>query len=114
VRAAFSADGGATFGSAIDVDATTAIGHVQVAMLSANAAAVAWWRRAGSGAELALCDVSSAGEVGPVRVLAKSDESRPESVPQLLRSGDRLVLAWTEPGDPGSVRTAVLPLGGER
>jgi hypothetical protein len=114
VRAAFSADGGLTFGSAIDVDATTAIGHVQVAMLSADAAAVAWWRRAGKGAELALADVSSAGEVGAVRVLAKSGESRPESVPQLLRSGDRLVLAWTEPGEVGRVRAATLRLGGAR
>ena len=114
VRAAFSADGGATFGAAIDVDAAAPVGHVTIAMLDARSAAVAWWRRAATGAELAIRSVSSAGELGPARVLAASDESRPESVPQLLRSGDRLLLAWTEPGDPGRVRTAYVPLAGVR
>ncbi|HEX5048940.1 MAG TPA: sialidase family protein [Gammaproteobacteria bacterium] len=114
VRAAFSADGGATFGRAIDVDATAAIGHVQVAMLRADAAAVAWWRRAASGAELGLSVVTSAGDVGPVRVLAASGESRPESVPQVLRSGRRLLLAWTEPGEAGRVRAAYVALDGAR
>lgn len=112
VRAAFSADGGATFGPATDVDATAAIGHVQVAMTRADAAAVTWWRRGATGAELALSEVTSAGGAGPVRVVATSGESRPESVPQLLRSGRRLLLAWTEPGETGRVRAAYLALDG--
>ncbi|HZF28417.1 MAG TPA: sialidase family protein [Gammaproteobacteria bacterium] len=114
VRAAFSADGGATFGAAIDVDAAGAIGHVDIAMLRADAAAVAWWRRATNGAELGVREVSSAGELGPVRVLTTSTESRPNSVPQLVRSHDRLLLAWTEPGEPGRVSTGYVALGGER
>jgi hypothetical protein len=112
VRAAFSADGGVSFGPAIDVDAGAAIGHVEIALLGPDAAAVAWWRRAAGGAELALREVSSSGELGAVRVLAASDESRPESVPQLERSGDRLLLAWTAPGEPERVTAAYVTLGG--
>ena len=112
LRAAFSADAGATFGAAIDVDAAGAIGHAAIAMLRADAAAVAWWRRAAGGAELGVREVSSSGELGPVRVLATSAESRPESVPQLLRSRDRLLLAWTDAAEPGRVSTAYVALDG--
>jgi hypothetical protein len=79
-------------------------------MLRANAAAVAWWRRGASGSELGVREVSSSGELGAVRVLATSAESRPESVPQLLRSHDRLLLAWTEAGEPGRVSAAYVAL----
>jgi len=80
-------------------------------LVGADTAVVSWWRRAASGAELGIREVSRSGELGPIRVLATSDETRPDSVPQILRSGDRLLLVWTEPGEPARIAAAYAKLG---
>ena len=104
VRAARSSDGGRSFGRAIDVDTDRAIGHVGVVLGRDGAAVVSWWRRGPQGgAELALRAVRSSGELGPVAVVANTSLDRPETIPQLERSGSRLVLAWMDEDDPGQV-----------
>jgi hypothetical protein len=105
VRAAFSADGGLTFGSAIEVDADGALGHVDVVVVDADTAVVSWWRRgARGGAELAARAVAASGVRGPVAVVASSSASRPDDVTQMIRSGNDLLFAWTEPGEASQVK----------
>jgi hypothetical protein len=110
-RFAWSSDGGTTFAPGVDVDGADAIGHVGVALAGDDAAYVSWWRRrAAGGAELAVRRVSAAGELGALRVVATSASSRPDDVPQLERSGNGLVFAWTETGEAQMVKVAYAGL----
>jgi hypothetical protein len=77
---------------------------VGVALGDRGATVVSWWRRsAQGGAELALRAIASSGELGPLAVVAKTQLDHPETIPQLERSGERLVLAWTDEDDTGQV-----------
>jgi hypothetical protein len=112
VRVAFSADGGATFGAPIDVDAAGSLGQVGVALTAEDVAVVSWWRRAAAGgAELALRMVRRSGELGPILAAGTVSSSRPDVVPQLIRNGDALILAWNKPGEVSGVRLLAIELG---
>jgi hypothetical protein len=115
VRFARSSDGGRSFGAPVEVDDDGAIGQVGVALAEHGTAFVSWWRRgAAGGAELAVRAVTSHGELGEPKVVGSTHASRPDTVPQLVRAGDRLVLVWTEDGDEGQVVKAAyaeLPAG---
>ena len=113
VRLAFSADGAASFAPAIDVDKDGPHGQVGVALADERTAFVSWWRhRAKGGSELAVRGVSASGELGALNVVATSDSSHPDDVPQLARSGAELVLAWTDKSGVDAVRTAVADVAG--
>jgi hypothetical protein len=104
VRFARSADGGHSFAAAVDVDREGPIGQVGIALAENGTAFVSWWRRAAAGgAELAVRGVTARGELGELRVVGSTGASRPDTVPQLVRAGDRLVLVWTEDGDDGQI-----------
>lgn len=105
VRVAFSADGGETFGAAIDVDGDGSQGHVDVVLLDQSTAVISWWRRgAARGSELAARTVAASGTLGPIVVVATSSSSRPDDVPQMIRRDNDLVFAYTEPGDAQAVQ----------
>jgi hypothetical protein len=113
VRLAFSADGAATFAPAIDVDKDGPHGLVGVALADERTAFVSWWRHGTKGgSELAVRGASASGELGALNVVATSDSSHPDDVPQLARSGAQLVFAWTDKRGPDAVRTAVAEVGG--
>ena len=97
VRAARSEDGGRSFGAAIDIDTQGALGQVGVVLGADGTAYVSWWRRrAEGGAELALRALGRDGGLAEPIVVASSQSSRPDSVPQLQRDGRRLVIAWSD------------------
>jgi hypothetical protein len=113
VRFARSDDGGASFGAPVDIDADGAFGQVGVVLVDDGSAFVSWWRRASSGAELAVRSVSRSGRLGERRVVGTTRASRPDTVPQMQRSGQRLVFAWTEDTDAGqAVKAAYAELDG--
>jgi len=96
VRAAFSEDAARSFSTPIDIDIGDTIGRVGLAMLSDRQVAVSWVRKsAGESPEVCVRRVSSDGRLGPVRVISRSDNVSAYSVPQIVRSGNELVLAWT-------------------
>jgi hypothetical protein len=97
VRAARSSDGGRSFGAAVDIDATAALGQVGVVLGDDGTAFVSWWqRRADGGADLALRTLARDGTLGDASVIASSASSRPDTVPQLERAGRLLVVAWND------------------
>ena len=120
VLAAFSTDQGGTFGAPVRVDDGEAMGRVDIALLD-GAAVVSWLERTGDGAEVRVRRVDAAG-IGPASVVAGAKAERATGFPRMVRAGDRLVFAWTMPGETGGVRTAVVELptewkrsgGGER
>ena len=73
---------------------------------------VSWWRRAADGgAELAVRAVARSGQLGERQIVGTTRASRPDTVPQMKRSGQRLVFVWAEDTDAGqSVKTAYADL----
>ena len=111
VRIARSNDSAKSFSAAVDIDVDSPIGRVDIVLLKSGNAVVSWLRSgADRQSEFCLRQVSAAGELGPVHVIARTSETRSSSFPQMLRSGDDLVLAWTDysADDVSTVRTAMF------
>lgn len=110
VRVAFSRDGGASFGPALEVASGTPIGRVDVALLPDGRAAVAWLDRDDSGTRVLVQPWTPDGAAGAAQVVAASSGARSTGFPQLAVAGNRLLFAWTDDADPSSVRTAAAQL----
>ena len=109
VKLAFSEDAGETFGAPIVVDDARPLGRVDIAVLDGGAALVSWLAQGDSGgATLRVRRFARAGALGDAAPVAVSSSARSSGFPRLARSGDRVVLAWRDAGDPPRVRTAVL------
>jgi hypothetical protein len=65
----------------------------------------------GDRAELRVARLDFAGRSGAPLALARPPAGRSTGVPRLVRLGDRLFVAWTEPEPaPGRIAVAALPL----
>jgi len=106
VRVAFSDDAGATFSPPIQIDSGDPIGRVDVLLLNDGSALVSWLERIdGEVAEIRSRVVSRAG-AGPSNMVARSTRARASGFPRMVLSGNEIVYAWTEAGDPSQVRVA--------
>ena len=92
VNVIFSIDGGATFGKPIRVDEGSTIGRVDIVMLNDNCAMVSWME----GTTIKATKVYSDGRKEPSIVIATSSESRSSGFPQMTKSGNQLLFAWTD------------------
>ena len=110
VRVAFSTDAGASFDAPLRVDDGAPEGRVDVVLLPDGAAAVAWLERTGGGAEVRVRRMGADGSRGDALVVGRTSAARASGFPRMVRAGERLVFAWTEPGEPAHVRVAALPL----
>ena len=126
VFASFSGDGGASFGPPIRIDEGAGMGRVDVEMLSDGSAIVIWIEAGGSGAEAGgSASVDDPATSAPIRragimarrvmpdqgasearLLVETATSRAAGYPRLVRSGDTLLLAWTEASDQRNVKVA--------
>jgi hypothetical protein len=106
--AAFSNDGGATFGVPIRLDESASLGRVDIELLDDESAVASWVEFGGERAQLAIRWIDSTGARGPAQVVAGLGAERTSGFPRLGRSGHELLIAWTETSDGRSaVRTAV-------
>jgi hypothetical protein len=111
VLAAFSEDGGASFGPPIAVDETGPLGRVGVAALDGDAV-VSWLSADGA---VRLRRVSAGSGAGAVFEVARTSTARAAGVPRLLAAGGKLYVAWVEVGGgdgderPRAVRFAAIP-----
>ena len=112
VLVAMSNDAGATFGPPLRVDDGDPLGRVDVVMLPNGGALVTWIEAVGEGAHVQVRIVRPGGELGLSVKLSDSDKSRESGFPQMVRSGDRVYFAWTQPGEPSHIRTHVVSLAG--
>jgi len=107
VQLAWSADGGRSFGDPVVVEAGAVNGYVDVALAGPNLAVVSWAGKSPAGTgQLRLRRVPFAGPPGPVQVVAEGEMGRGSGFPRLAVAPDRLVHAWTRPGEPSAVLTA--------
>jgi hypothetical protein len=110
VFAAFSADGGASFGDPIRIDSGAPLGRVDTLFLDDRSALVVWLEQDQHNAGVMSRRVEPDGTMGnPVRI-GVSQALRGAGFPRIQRIGDEMVVAWTEPGESSEIRLAAISL----
>jgi hypothetical protein len=104
--AAFSQDGGATFGAPIRLDEAGSLGRVGIAILDGASAIATWIEFSEGKGQLRARRVDRSGMRGPAQIVTGTAD-RASGYPRIAQSGRELLFAWTETvsGQP-RVRTA--------
>ena len=105
VNVVFSSDGGATLDKAIRIGEGNTIGRVDIEMLDDKSAMVSWME----GTVIKAVKVNADGTKGTPILIASSSDSRASGFPQMTKSKDRLIFAWTDSQDK-IIKTATLSL----
>ncbi len=92
VNVVFSTDSGETFGDAVSIDEGNAIGRVDIEWFDDHRAIVSWME----GAKIKASVVHTDGTKETPFTIAESSEARSSGFPQMTRSGNQLVFAWTD------------------
>jgi len=98
VKLSFSEDGGQTFATPFEVIDGTVLGRVSVVLLDDDNVAVSWLQVGDSGVgEVHVREIQPDGRRGPDHTVSYGVGSF--SVPQLARTDNDLIVAWTESRD---------------
>ena len=92
VNIVFSNDGGATFKAPIRIDEGRPIGRVDIVMLDSATAMVSWME----GSSVKAAKVNANGKKESSVTIGSSSEARSSGFPQMTKSGDNVVFAWTD------------------
>ncbi|HLA89288.1 MAG TPA: sialidase family protein [Gemmatimonadaceae bacterium] len=113
VLVAFSTDAGATFGTPVRIDGGKPAGHVGIVLADDGSALVSWKERtAGDGAEVRVRRVLASGRSLAPRTIGAVTGLRPSGWPVMAAIRDGVLLAWTVPGQPTTIRLATVSLEG--
>lgn len=104
-----SEDAGETFGPAVRIDDGGPLGRVEVVRIDAMTY-VAWLEQTSAGAEVRIREVGEDGTIGRSWKVSDTTESRSSGFPQLAGDRRKLIVAWTDAGEPSTIRTAILRL----
>jgi hypothetical protein len=108
VYAVLSSDGGATFGKKIRIDEGKPQGRVDIASRANGGAVVSWVERGAKGNELRIREIAAnATAAAPVNASGTSGVGS-GAFPRMVRSGEDIVVAWTDNSRPPQVRTAIV------
>ena len=106
---AFSSSSGRTFGTPVRLDDSGTLGRVDVELMPDGSAIASWIEFAQQRAQLRVRRVTPAGARSKAVTVSGVAGSRASGYPRLTRSGQDVVLAWTETGDGRSqVQTATI------
>jgi hypothetical protein len=94
--AAFSSDAGRSWGSPIRLDDAGSLGRVGVVLLDDGSAVASWIEVAGKRAELRIRRLDRSGARSPASTVADVPTGVASAYPRMARSGNELVIAWTE------------------
>jgi hypothetical protein len=112
--AAFSKDGGRTFGQPIRLDDAASMGKVGIEILDDGSAVASWIEFANQRSTFRVRHIDSTGaRSAPITVAGAAGTGRVGGVPRMVRAGNELVFAWVdtpENGGVGGVKTAVAAL----
>lgn len=92
VNVVFSKDGGANFSSPIRVDEGETIGRVDIVLLNEKTAMVSWME----GSSIKAAKIHADGTKEPSITIASSSQSRSSGFPQMTKSGNSILFAWTD------------------
>jgi hypothetical protein len=110
VQVTFSQDGGSVFQPPVRVDLGNPVGRVDVAMAADGSAIVTWLEKVDVGTQVLGRRVYIDGRTSEPTILGESSEARASGFPRMTVDGDRIVLAWTVPGQPSVVRAATASI----
>ena len=112
VKTAFSGNSGKTLSEAILISSKAPTGHVGVAAIDRYTYVVSWLEKEKDGGyAIKIRGLTTDGKLGLVYTVGRTELAR--TVPQLLRSGDQLLLAWTdEIGGQSKVVSVRVPIAG--
>lgn len=105
VNVAFSDNDGESFGEAIRIDEGNPIGRVDIEWIADDRCVLSWIE----GALIKAAVVHTKGRKEPSVIIAESSESRSSGFPQMTRSGERLIFAWTDVNQK-RIRSATVTL----
>ena len=103
-----SADSGKTFGKKIRIDDGNPIGRVDVVSRSSGAAVVSWVERTSQGAQVRVREVAANGTAAAPLNVSGTAGLGSGVFPRMVRSGDDIVVAWTDASKPAQIRTVVV------
>jgi hypothetical protein len=108
VYVVLSNDGGATFGKKIRIDEGKAMGRVDIASRASGGAVVSWVERGAKTSEVRIREIAANGTAAaPVNVSGTTGVGS-GAFPRMVRSGEDMVIAWTDNSNPPQVRTAIV------
>ncbi len=110
VLVAWSDDAGASFQTPLRIDGGNPAGRVGVSMLPDGDAQVVWLENGEGDASIRTRRVAMDGRLGPTRIVVKTSAARASGFPQMVRTGETIVFAWTEAGKSSRIRMAELGL----
>lgn len=111
VQLVFSTDAGATFGTPVRIDAGLPSGRVDVELLDGGEALVTWIERtAKDSSEVRARLVQRNGTAEPAMTIGGLPGGRASGFPRMARRGADVVVAWTVPGTPSTIRLATLQI----
>jgi hypothetical protein len=111
VLLAFSKNGGVSFAKPVRVDDGRPHGRVDVVLLQDGSALVTWLEDGPEKlAYVRARHVAANGVAEESVTIAKTSSARASGFPRMVRSGKRLVFAWTDITRPSRVRTAIADL----
>jgi len=108
VSVLISGDSGKTFGKAIRIDDGNPTGRVGVVSLPSGGAVASWIERSSQGSQVRLRQIDARGTPGSSMTASGSPGARSGGFPRIARSGNDVVIAWTDAAEKRRVRTAVL------
>ncbi len=110
VLAAFSRDGGRSFAPPVVVDDRKPLGRVDIALTADGDAWVCYMSAAGDSAAIRLARLTPDGRRSADITVAHTAAKRAAGFPRIAADGQQLVIAWTRPGEPAQVKSAVLQI----
>jgi hypothetical protein len=111
VRAAFSEDGGVTFGKPIEIDDVSPLGRIGLTWRDSQSAVVSWLSAPAVEQKKSALNVKviyTDGRVEPTRQLVEVSSGRDTGVPQMVSTADGLLFAWTNPAPQYGITTKLL------
>jgi len=106
VKLAFSSDAGASFGTPVIVDDGNPLGRLETLLLDDGSALVSWLESTREGSSLRVRRIRADGRLDATVTVLPAGAPISNGFPQMARTGEWLVFAWTAEG----VRTAVMPV----
>lgn len=112
VRAVISTNAGKTFKSPVEIASSAASGHVGVAIIDPFSVAVSWVEKDQRGTNaINLRAMTRSGQLGRTTTVGRSTLLR--IYPQMTRSDDKLIMAWTdEISDSSEIVSIEVPILG--
>ena len=108
VSIAFSEDAGAHFGPPTRIDDGNPIGRVHIALLADGSALATWLESGGQEALLRARRIQAHEPPRAAITVTRTSATRASGCPRVVRYGEAIMFAWTEPGTTPQVRLASM------